>query len=122
MNNRGQEGHDWSYEFLHGRFKSMQQLDWIGESTSGEWMAVEVKNQERYTDPDAHGLPHKQIYLRLKLQEGLGLRTYLLIREPDTEKVFGQWIDVLDRATDQFFSPNRRRVLYPLRHFKLLYG
>lgn len=101
---------------------AVMQVDWIFQSTKGEYYVVEVKHQEYYKAPpfDGHGLPKWQVDARLKFYETTGIRPILLIIEKPFKRVYTQFLDVLNEESNNYFDTkgaSPRRV-YKLDLFK----
>ena len=108
-------------------FSYVQQIDWLAKNDNGEWLAVEVKDKELFT-PGSNfphygiGLNRAQLFLRHKLLEELGFRTYLINFVPGTDEVYGAYLDELEGKGKFFDSKNHIRI-YPLSSFtKLTWG
>ena len=103
-------------------FKNIQQLDWIAKDDKGQWVVFEIKEKELF-EPGTNypywgaGLNKSQLYLRTQLLNDLDWRTYLLIFAKGTGKVYGAYLDELEKKGDFFDSPNGIRV-YPISNFE----
>ena len=77
-------------------YQYVQAPDWVCVN-GDDWTVVEVKEKELFT-PGSNfhhygiGLDRSQLFLRKKLQEGTGFRTYLLNFVPDTEDIYGAYL------------------------------
>ena len=121
MNNeeQGKEGEKKAYHLLKSMgYYNIQSPDWLA-GKNGEWIIFEVKNKNRYTNPDAQGLNKRQFYLRQQLFNKTGLRTYLLIFEPDTTEIYGQYLDVLEKC-ESFETKKGEIKMWELKHYNRL--
>jgi len=102
-------------------FSYLQQLDWVGKDDKGEWVVFEIKEKELFT-PGRNfphygaGLNKSQLYLRTKLLDELGFRTYLLIFAKGTNEVYEAYLDELEAKGGFYDSPNGIRI-YPIQNF-----
>jgi len=101
-------------------FQYIQQLDWIVKK-DGKWVIIEVKEKELFTPGTNYphygaGLDHCQLYLRNKLYEELGLRTYLLVFVKGAEDIYGAYLDELESKGEYYDTKNEIRI-YPLENF-----
>ena len=100
------------------------QPDAIFKSKGGKWVLIECKNQERFKAPpfDGHGLPPYQVKSRMKFYEETGIRCLFFVHEPDTNYVWWQWLDVLEKldASQRTMTKTKKRVIYALSAFKKL--
>lgn len=105
-------------------FSYTQQLDWFAKNDKGEWIVIEVKEKELFT-PGTNfphygaGLDKSQLFLRTKLFEELRLRTYLLIFAKGTNKVYGAYLDELEKNGDFYDTKNGIRI-YKISNFEEL--
>ena len=105
-------------------FTYIQQLDWFAKNDKGEWIVIEVKEKELFT-PGSNfpyygaGLDKSQLYLRTQLLDKLGFRTYLIIFAKGTEKVYGAYLDELEKKGDFYDTPNGIRI-YKISNFEEL--
>ena len=95
----------------------IQQADWIGRKNN-KWLVFEIKQRELFKPPPftGTGLDKTQIFLRNLLLEDLGLRTMLIVFEKDTENIYCQYLDVLEKG-NHFDTKNKIRI-YPIENFK----
>lgn len=102
--------------------KEFCQLDWVVKKKDIGWYSVEVKNQEYFHAPpfDGHGLPIWQVRTRIRLYEETGLRPLLMIFDPDKQKVYWQWLDVLEQLDEdeKFDTQHSDRRIYPLTRYE----
>jgi len=61
-------------------------------------------------------LDKRQLYLRTELLNDKGLRTILLVYEKGTDKVYWQYIDVLEKG--EYFDTKKKIRIYPIDNFK----
>ena len=95
----------------------IQQLDWIGRKNNN-WTIFEIKERELFQPPPflGTGLDKRQLYLRTELLNDKGLRTILLVYEKGTDKVYWQYIDVLEKG--EYFDTKKKIRIYPIDNFK----
>lgn len=101
-------------------YTAIQQLDWLAKK-NGEWICLEVKCKDLFSPGKNYphwgaGLNKSQLWLRTQLLEKLGWRTYLIIYVKGTSKVYGAFIDELERKGGFYDTPNGIRI-YPLSSF-----
>jgi len=115
----GKEGEQKARMILKGMGFEVQCPDWIALKDD-KWTCFEIKSKERFLAPpfDGHGLDKRQIYLRNRLLEGTGIRTYLLIFEVGTNLVFGEYLDILE--SKEKFNTLNNITIYPLANFQCL--
>lgn len=83
----------------------------------GCWNLAEVKNQERYTNPDGHGLPLWQVEKRMEFFSDTGIPAWLIVVEPDGIGIFAQRIDTLEAKGRALVTHKLKRVIYPISSF-----
>jgi hypothetical protein len=103
------------YLLREAGFSYVQQLDWVGKNDKDEWIVIEVKEKELFTPgPNfphwGAGLNISQLYLRTKLLEELGLRTYLVVFAKGTNEVYEAYLDELEAKGGFYDSPNDIRI------------
>ena len=104
-------------------YQYVQAPDWVGIN-GDNWTVVEVKDKDLF-EPGSNfphwgiGLDKSQIFLRIKFQEGTGLRTYLLCFVKGTKDVYGAYLDELEVKGDFYDTKNKIRI-YPLEHFEVV--
>jgi hypothetical protein len=105
-------------DFLRREGYKIFQADWIGKRDNG-WIIFEVKcKSERFQPPplEGHGLNKYQIKTRLEYQADTGIRTFLLIIEP--EMILGQWLDKLEQT--KYFDTDNNIRIYNISEFVIL--
>jgi GNAT superfamily N-acetyltransferase len=118
----GRVGEEWALGWLQKQGFKCFQMDWIAyqpNPSSGTYLGIEVKNQERFVAPpfDGHGLPRWQVEARLRFQREVGVRVALVVHDKGTGEIFWQFLDTLETGEhhDTFgFKPRR---IYPLGAF-----
>jgi len=103
-------------------YQYVQSPDWVGVN-GDDWTAVEVKAKELYTPDDDFphygiGLNKSQLFLRKKLQEGTGIRTYLLCFVKGTNDIYGAFLDELEAKGVYHDTPIKNIRVYPLEFFE----
>ena len=86
------------------------QADWLVRR-DGEWCVVEVKHKAMFTPPPfyGHGLDIRQVRARQEFLKDVGIRCFFLVIDTETEKIYWQWLDVLEE-TDYFDTRNNVRI------------
>lgn len=103
-------------------YQYVQAPDWIC-IYGDDWTAVEVKEKELYT-PDENfpyfgiGLNKSQLFLRKKLQEGTGMRTYLMCFIKGANDIYGAFLDELEAKGVYRDTPVQNIRVYPLEFFE----
>jgi hypothetical protein len=97
----------------------LTQIDWMIK-LDGKWYQVEVKHKEMFKAPpfDGHGLEIKQINRRLTFQKDTKIKCFFMVIEKNTNNVFLQWLDVLEKGK-KFDTKNNIRI-YDINSFKKL--
>ena len=115
----GKEGEEKIRLLLKKKGYIIQSPDWLA-CKNGEWICIEVKRKARFTPPpfEGHGLNKSQIFLRNKLFGDTKIRTFLIVFEIGTDKMFGQWLDELEKG--KYFDTKNQVRIYPLKNFKEL--
>jgi len=100
------------------RPEMLTQIDWLAK-IKNKWVSFEVKNKERFKAPpfDGHGLPVKQKNYRIELYNDTGIRCVFLVIEPDTDIIYYQWLDVLEKNKN-FFDTKQNIRIYNITEFK----
>ena len=88
----------------------------------GSWFSAEIKNQERFEPPpfEGHGLPMWQVEARLRLQNDTGIRAMFFVVEKPTDKVFWNYMDLLNKGEKIQTNGAKPRVIFPLSNFNTL--
>jgi len=114
-----------SLEFLkRAGYMGIQQLDWIAQK-DGKWEVFEIKQKELF-EPGLNfpywgaGLDKRQLYLRTQLLKDKGVRTYLIVFAKGTDKVYGAYLDELERG-EFYDTPNGIRI-YPIDNYKVIHN
>lgn len=106
-------------QFLMDKLKKIGfkvfQPDTIGFK-KGRYYIFEFKHQERYRNPDGHGLPPYQVKARLDFEKVTGVIAMLVILDKETKETFVQALSVLE-AGEHFLSKTGARVIYPIESF-----
>jgi len=94
----------------------MPQLDWLIKY-KGNYYCVEVKVRELFEPPPfwGTGLDVRQVYLRKKLLNDLGIDTILLVFEKGTNNVYHQLLSVLEKGV--FITTRNNIRIYPVENF-----
>ena len=97
------------------------QPDAIGYK-DGCYYVFEVKHQARYTPPpfEGHGLPKWQVEARLEFQRRTTIPCIFVVFDKETEEVFYQRIDKLEKGEYIDTHGMKPRRIYNLKEFKKL--
>ena len=117
---QGRAGEAWARDYFKARGVRVFQPDWIA-LIDGAYVAVEVKNQERFNPPPffGHGLSPYQVDDRLAFQAATGIRALLLVHDRDSGEALHQWLDVLESGPKFYTNGDSPRVVYPLTSFEI---
>ncbi len=104
-------------------YKNIQQLDWLGYK-DGKWVIFEAKGKELFTPGPNYnhwgaGLAESQVWLRTQLLNDLGWRTYLINFVPETDKVYGAYLDELEKKGSYWDTSGIR--IYPLENYEAIH-
>lgn len=114
----GMHGEQLVRDFLKKTDYKFMQVDLIAEKGDKIYL-IEVKSQEKYKDPDSHGLPEYQIKERIRLADKTGMIPVLWIYDLEDKVFYMQDMRVLMKG-EKFFSKTRKRILFPLESFIVL--
>jgi hypothetical protein len=86
-------------------------------------IVIEVKVKERFKPPpfEGHGLPISQVKKYMFLYKKWGIKTFLIVIEPNTNMVWGQYLDVLEKGK-HYITHLKKIVVYSLKSFRRIYG
>lgn len=98
------------------KVENIFQLDWIVYK-NGIYYAVEVKHKELFMPPPfiGQGLDIRQVKARTQLYKDKDIRCLFLVISKQEEKVYWQWLDILEQ-TKYFDTKNKIRV-YDIKEF-----
>ena len=104
---------------LKKRGWQIQQLDWIGKKKN-KWVVFEIKNRELFKPPPflGTGLDKRQIFLRNELLKDLGLRTMLVVFIKDSDDIYFQYLDILEKG--KYFDTKNKIRIYPIMNYNHL--
>jgi len=110
----GIEGEQMLFRWLRSRRVNFFQPDAIGDNT-----IYEAKHQERFRKPpfDGHGLPYWQIRARLDFADKNNMRAMLVVFDKETNEIFYQYFDVLEKGEHFDTRGAKPRRVYPLTSF-----
>lgn len=93
------------------------QADWMIKK-DGQWYVVEVKHKAMFTPPPffGHGLDIRQVKARQEFYKDTGIRCFFLVVDAETEKIYYQWLDILE-GTKYFDTRNNVRI-YNIENFE----
>lgn len=116
---QGIEGEKLLFDLLHSRNIDFFQADAIGLDKDN-YCIYEVKHQERYSPPpfEGHGLPPYQVSARLSFYKKTGIRCKFIVFEIPSNKVFEQWLDVLNNGPFHDTIGAKIRRIYPIESFE----
>lgn len=128
INDIGKDGERLARQILKDRGCSdIFQADWFVKFPGkNDWICVEVKHKERFKAPpyDGHGLNAYQADMRMKFYRETGIRTLFLVIGIDDNKVYVQWLDVLQRKTmeqyGKLFQTKNGIRIFDIRLFKVI--
>lgn len=108
-------------EFLKRFGWELQQIDWLGKR-DGIWVKFEIKAQEPFIPPPfkGHGLPRWQIKSSQNLLVDKEIRTYLIIKDLESKRWIGQFIDILEKAKFYDTYGDSPRRIYPIENFEMV--
>ena len=114
----GIEGEQKLFSFIASKNVDFFQADAIGFN-KGRYEIYEVKHQCRFTPPpyEGHGLPPKQVEARLRFQEKTGIRCVFVVFDKETNEIFYQYLDVLERGEHFDTKGSKVRRIYKLTNF-----
>lgn len=115
----GMHGEGLVRDYLKKTGYKFMQVDIIAEKGDKIYL-IEVKSQEKYKDPDSHGLPEYQIKERIRLAEKTGMIPILYIYDLEDNVFYVQDMRVLMLSEEKFFSKTGKRVLFPIESFVVL--
>lgn len=113
--NIGMYGEELVRSFLKKNKYNFMQVDIIAEKGDKIYL-IEVKCQEKFKDPDSHGLPEYQIKERIRLAEKTGMIPVLWIYDLEDKVFYMQDMRVLMEG-EKSFSKTRKRILFPIESF-----
>ena len=116
ITNEGIEAERMAYHFLKEKGYILQQLDWIGKKDN-KWTIFEIKHRELFNPPPffGTGLDKRQLNLRLQLLKEIGLRTYLLVFIKNSNDIYGQFVDILEKGN---FTDTKNDIrVYDIKNF-----
>jgi len=102
-------------------FNCIQEIDWLAKNDKGEWIVFEIKEKELW-EPGSNyphwgaGLDKSQLYLRTRLLQDKGERTYFLNFVKGKDEVYGAYLDELEAKGEFYDTPNDIRI-YPIKNF-----
>lgn len=95
------------------------QVDLLMQLQEG-WALAEVKHQERFVNPDGHGMPQWQVDKRMQFYSDTGIIPWLVVIEPPTGKMFTQSIPELEKKGRALVTQKSKRVIWPIESFRAL--
>ena len=119
LTNEGIKAEKLAREWLLDNGYQVQQAEWIAKKDN-KYCIIEVKHRELFNPPPflGTGLDKLQLYLRSLLLKDLDLRTFLMVFRKDTNEIYGQWLDTLEKG-ECFDTKNNIRI-YPIKNFERL--
>lgn len=114
----GIKGEQKLFKWLRSQNYEFFQPDAIARKKDS-WYVFEAKNQERFRPPpfEGHGLPKWQVEARLRFQEEFGIVAIFIVFEKDTNNIFIQRIDKLERGAFYDSLGAKPRRIYKLDSF-----
>lgn len=104
-------------------YDAIQSPDWLARK-DGKWICFEVKEKSELYSPGKDfphfgiGIDLEQVWLRSQLLLDLKLRTYLIVYVKATEKVYGNFLDILEQDF-HYDTPNGIRI-YPVENYDVI--
>jgi hypothetical protein len=91
-----------------------------------EWILMEIKHQERFINPDGHGLPTWQLNARLMFYEKTRVVPWLYVVEPHDQSVAYRASMVKlreiqnkgENKKDWLFSKTKKRIIFMMHAFE----
>jgi hypothetical protein len=95
------------------------QVDVLMQLPEG-WALAEVKHQERFVNPDGHGMPEWQVDKRMEFYRDTGIVPWLVVIEVPGGKMFTQSIPELEKNGRALVTKKSKRVIWPIKSFRVL--
>ena len=97
-------------------YEAIQSPDWLAKKDC-RWLCLEIKSKALFVPPPycGAGLDKSQVFLRNRLFQDLGIRTYLLTYEKGTDDIYGSWLDELEKG--EFYDTKNAIRIYPIKNF-----
>jgi hypothetical protein len=95
------------------------QVDVLMQLAEG-WALAEVKHQERFVNPDGHGMPEWQVDKRMQFYRDTGIVPWLVVIESPSGKMFAQSIAELEKRGRLLVTQKSKRVIWPIESFREL--
>lgn len=111
----GMHGEELVRGYLKKTGYKFMQVDIIAEKGHKIYL-IEVKSQEKYKDPDSHGLPEYQIKERIRLADKTCMIPILWIYDLEDKVFYMQDMRVL-MIGKNFLSKTGKRILFPIESF-----
>lgn len=92
------------------------QADWLIKKNS-KWYVVEVKHKEMFKPPpfSGHGLDIRQVKIRQQFYKDVGIRCLFLVIDAETNDIYWQWLDVLEKT--KYFDTRNNVRIYNIEEF-----
>ena len=106
-------------KYIHDAGFNYFQVDLIIKH-KGIYLLAEIKHQEMFKAPpfDGHGLPKWQVLARIEFQKITNIRACLFIVDKETNVLYFQYLDELEKGKKHYTNGKSPRVVYPLESFK----
>ena len=104
--------------YIKGKVSYFMQADLI-VFTDNRYVLFEIKRQEKYQNPDGHGLPPFQVKHRIDLYNSTGIEPFLVIVDPEDNCIYSQSLVILENSKRGFLTKTGSRIIYPIDLFKI---
>jgi hypothetical protein len=86
-----------------------------------EYILNEIKHQEIFSPPPffGHGLPLWQINARIGFWRLTGIKVKLIVKEKGTDKIYWQWLDILEAGKHIDTRGLKPRRIYLIDNFEI---
>ena len=123
MNEDGYLGEQLAFKYFWSKYLKPFQADIFVKDANGNWIIVEAKYQDIFTNPYGHGLPPKQVAARIKFYKDTGIRCLFLVFDKDDKHIYSRWLDELNdlelNGSDKWLTKTGGRVIFGIEHFKV---
>lgn len=104
-------------EYLQDKKVPFMQVD-VMYKKDNEWYLAEIKSQEKYINPDGHGLPQWQIDRRMEFQKDTGIKFIFAVYDTQDKCLYVNSMDNLKEQGNEFSTKGKKpRVIFPLESF-----
>ena len=124
MNNfkLGKFGEDIVHKYFKNKNYQIQSPDFfVYSKEKDDYICIEVKFKNKKFRNQfliGHGLDINQIYLRNKLYNKTKIKTFLIIVDNESKKIYGQYLNILENG--KYFDTKNKIRIYDLNNYSLL--